>query len=268
MSDGRIAAGVWALGGRLHARVRRFFDAPLGPDARPLELREALLDDAERQVLTTDGRRTFPFTRVVARVVASGDARAETERVFRDFEARLRARLAELGCVLPLGLRAEVTVIRKAPAAWHAGRLFAIEYLEPRDARPNGRPPVLLLTVLSGAAAQQAFTIESATVLVGRGAEPVDATGCVRRNHVIFAETGDAVSETVGRAHARFVWDAAAAEYRVYDEGSSNGTQVVRDGASITVPARDPRGVRVRTGDEVQFGRARVRVRVRAPGPA
>ena len=49
----------------------------------------------------------------------------------------------------------------------------------------------------------------------------------------------------------------------MFDEGSSNGTHVIRAGTSIAVPARDPRGVRVRSGDEIQFGRARVRIKVR-----
>ena len=100
-------------------------------------------------------------------------------------------------------------------------------------------------------------------MLVGRGVEPVDHAGRVRRNHVAFVEEADEVAETVGRAHARFRWNAAAGEYRVFDEGSSNGTYVLRGGASIRVPARDPRGVRVRSGDEIQFGRARVRIKVR-----
>ena len=122
---------------------------------------------------------------------------------------------------------------------------------------------MLQVTLLAGTATQPVYTIESPTVLVGRGVEPVDHAGRVRRNHVAFVEEANDMAETVGRAHARFTWDAAAGEYRVFDEGSSNGTRVLRGGASISVPARDPRGVRVRSGDEIQFGRARVRIKVR-----
>jgi len=70
----------------------------------------------------------------------------------------------------------------------------------------------------------------------------------------------DGVTETVGRAHARLRFDRACGAYRLYDEGSSNGTAILRDGDVITVARRDPRGVRVRTGDEIQVGRALLRI--------
>ena len=70
----------------------------------------------------------------------------------------------------------------------------------------------------------------------------------------------DGVTETVGRAHARLRFDPAAREYRLFDDGSSNGTSIIRGGTTIAVPARDPRGVRVQSGDEVQVGRAVIRV--------
>jgi len=114
--------------------------------------------------------------------------------------------------------------------------------------------------VIAGAASQTTYTIEAATILVGRGAEQLDASGSMRRNQIVFLETSDGITETVGRAHARLTWDGPSGTYRLFDEGSSNGTHVVRDGASIRVPPRDPRGVRVRRGDEVQFGRALVRL--------
>jgi len=268
MSDRKMAPDVWALGGRLQAKVRRFFDVPLGPDAKPLEIREAMLDEVERHVTRAAGdRRTLPFAQVVARVLATADTRADVEMAFRDFDARVRARLAEIGRAAPPGLHVDVTVVKKAPAGWETGRLFAMDYRPPPEPFPAGSRPVLHLTILCGEASQPIYTVENPTVLVGRGAEPVDRAGHVRRNHVVFAETGDEIAETVGRAHARFTWDAAAGEYRVYDEGSSNGTQVIRGGASLPVASRDPRGVRVRTGDEVQFGRARVRLKVRTLGP-
>jgi hypothetical protein len=46
------------------------------------------------------------------------------------------------------------------------------------------------------------------------------------------------------------------------DEGSSNGTSVIRNGAAIPVPPRDPRGVRVQSGDEIQVGRAVLRLTI------
>jgi hypothetical protein len=266
MSSRDTLARVRALGERLHATVRRFFEAPLGPDAKPLEIREAMLEDVERHVTPVGGgRRVFPFARLVARVAAADGQRGALEATFGDFDARVRARLAEVRCEPPADLDVRVTVLKKIPAEWETGRVFALEYRAPEPVAPGQAPrPVLQVSVLAGAASQPAYTVEGPAVLVGRGTDPVDAAGQVRRNHVAFAETGDEAADTVGRAHARFTWDAAAGEYRVYDEGSSNGTQVIRGGTSLPVPPRDPRGVRVRTGDEIQFGRARVRIKVRA----
>lgn len=267
MNGKDVAGRVKDFGERLHATVRRFFDVPLGPDAKPLEIREAMLEDVERQVTPLGGgRRVLAFDRLVARVVAPAGAREACQATFSDFDARVRARLAELRCEPPAALDVRVVVLRKAPADWETGRLFTMDYRsDPAAAEPAAAPahPVLHVSVVAGAATQPAYTIEGTTVLVGRGAEPVDHAGHVRRNHVVFSEAADDAAETVGRAHARFTWDPVAGEYRVYDEGSSNGTHVLRAGASIVVPPRDPRGVRVRSGDEIQFGRARVRIKVR-----
>jgi len=270
MNTTDVAGRVRAFSGRLHATVRRFFESPLGPDAKPLEIRAAMLEDVEKQVTPVGGgRRVFPFVRLVARVVAPAGSRGTCEVTFSDFDARVRARLAELRCEAPRNLDVRVVVLKKTPAEWETGRIFALDYRQAPEVTAVGTDaprPVLQVTVLAGTATQPAYTVESPTVLVGRGVEPVDQAGRVRRNHVAFAEEADDVAETVGRAHARFTWDPAAGEYRVFDEGSSNGTRVLRGGASISVPARDPRGVRVRSGDEIQFGRARVRIKVRTIG--
>jgi hypothetical protein len=270
MNPTDVAGRVRALGERLQATVKRFFDSPLGPDAKPLEIREAMLEDVEKQVTPIGGgRRVFPFARLVARIVAPDGGRGTCEATFSDFDARVRARLAELRCEAPPELDVRVVVLRKTPAEWETGRIFTLDYRRAPETATVGAHaprPVLQVTVLAGTATQPAYTIESPTVLVGRGVEPVDHAGRVRRNHVAFVEEADAVAETVGRAHARFTWDGAATEYRVFDEGSSNGTHVLRAGASIRVPARDPRGVRVRSGDEIQFGRARIRIKVRNSG--
>jgi hypothetical protein len=266
MSTTRVAGRLWSFGERAQRRVRQFFDAPVGPDARPLEIRQAMLDDVERQVTPVGGgRRVFPYTTVIGRVVQTSAGRDACEATFADFEAHVRARLQELRCDPPRQLDVRVVVLRERPPEWQTGRVFAIDYRKASDLAPmaNLRParPVLQIAVIAGAASQNTYTIDAATILVGRGAEQMDASGSMRRNHIVFLETSDGVTETVGRAHARLTWDGTSETYRLFDEGSSNGTHVVRDGATIRVPSRDPRGVRVRRGDEVQFGRAVVRLK-------
>ena len=64
------------------------------------------------------------------------------------------------------------------------------------------------------------------------------------------------------RGHALIRYNGATAEYRLFDEGSANGTRVLRGGEVIDVPRRDPVGLALRTGDEVQLGKAVLRVRI------
>ena len=42
----------------------------------------------------------------------------------------------------------------------------------------------------------------------------------------------------------------------------ANGTRILRSGEPIDVPRRDPVGVSLRSGDEVQLGKAAIRIRI------
>src|SRR3954467_3747983 len=156
MTTTSVTGRVWMLGERLHARVRRFFDTPLGPDAKPLEIRAAMLDDIERQVTPLGGgRRVFPFARLVGRVIAPGADRASCEATFSDFEDRVRARLAELRCDAPSDLAVQVVVLKKAPTEWQTGKIFALDYRKLPDAANGGGAvgrAVLQVTIVAGTA--------------------------------------------------------------------------------------------------------------------
>ncbi len=114
--------------------------------------------------------------------------------------------------------------------------------------------------MLRGATTANTYTFTDSTISIGRSTDPTDELGRVRRNRVAFLDTVDGVTETVGRAHARLRFDGPTEGYRLFDEGSSNGTSIIRAGTTIAVPPRDPRGVRVQSGDEVVIGRAVIRV--------
>jgi hypothetical protein len=122
--------------------------------------------------------------------------------------------------------------------------------------------PSLRITVIKGQCAEAEYVFDEPMIAIGRTAEPTDALGLVRYNHVAFLEERDGVNETVGRAHARLQFDAASGYYVLFNESSSNPTSIVRGGRMIRVAPRDPRGVRVQSGDEVRLGRAVLRVTV------
>src|SRR3954469_25406353 len=102
--------------------MRRFLDPPLAADAPPIEIRAAVLEAVERQVAIVGiGQRVFPHGLVSVRVLLpDASARVPFERVFADFGARLRERLAEMRSEPPAGFTARVTFVKTPPAAWAA----------------------------------------------------------------------------------------------------------------------------------------------------
>ena len=253
------------IGKDLHARLRRYFEPPLDEHATPLDINQAVLDDVERRVQAVGrGRRVFPYAQVVISVLASDEQRPGIEAAFEDVAERIHERFAELRCDPAPALDVQLACVAEPLAHWRAGQRLAIEYVKPA-ASTSGPPSaalVLRAVVLKGTATEESYTFGGSTISIGRSADPTDGMGRVRRNRIAFVDVVDGVNETVGRAHARLRFDAAAGDYRVYDEGSSNGTSIVRDGEVIPVHRRDPRGVRVRSGDEIQVGRAVIRVEI------
>lgn len=230
---------------------------------------QAVLDALERQVQPVGrGRRVFPYVGVTVQVLARESSSAAISAAFQDFGLRTAERLAELRCDPPSTLDVDVTCVHEAPAAWAAGQLFAIDYVAPaasaplRDRETPSRVPTLHVTVLAGTTAEIAEGFSDATVSIGRTADLSDEQGRHRRNRIAFLDIVDGINETVGRAHARLRRDPVTAEYRLFDDGSRNGTSILRDGETIVVHRRDPRGVRVRSGDEIHVGRAILRVEI------
>jgi len=255
------------FGKDLHSRIRTFFDTPL-------EIAQAVLDQVERQVQPiARGRRVFPFVGLVIRVRTNPASSAAMIAAFEDFATRVRERLAEVRCEPPRRLDVEVECLEVAPASWPEARVFDVRYVsdEPPPVKHpvtgSGAPaalaaPVVHITVMAGTAVESSWQISEGTVSIGRSADPADDLGYVRRNRIAFLDIVDGINETVGRAHARLRCDAAAREVRLFDEGSRNGTSILRDGEVIPVHRRDPRGVRLRSGDEIRLGRALLRIEI------
>jgi hypothetical protein len=253
------------MGRKLHARVHEFFDTTPDATAPPLELLQAALDQLERKAQPSGrGARTFPYNRIVVHVAQPEPDRAAIESVFSQLSTRLRERLAELRCDMPTDVQASVAFDESAPE----GRsMLWVEC----DSDGNGAAflpandelPELRLAVMTGQCEQAEYTFHEPVIAIGRGAQPTDSFGRMRRNQVAFLEVRDGASETVARAHARLEFDLALQAYVLFNESGSNPTFVRRDGRNLRVAPRDPRGVRVQPGDELQLGRAVVKVLAR-----
>jgi hypothetical protein len=263
------------LAQNLAAKFSRAINPPLAGDARPLDLQQAILEAIEaRTQAAGGGRRQFPDGYVSVRVVAKDPADERAMRValdgIRDLAA---ARLRELQCRLPNTFRVDVTYLRKRPASWPANQPLAIEFdaQPPASASaamhvpaPDAAQPELILTIVKGRASAASYTLREPAIRIGRSESPVDDRGRARHNHVAFTED-DEHSRTVGRGHCEIRYDRAGGEYRIFDERSANGTRIVRGGEIIEVPAQDPFGIAIRSGDELQFGTAAARVEISPP---
>ena len=266
MNKDTVTGRFTDLGRNLHRRLKDFFDTPLEPDATPFEISQAVLEYIERSAQPAGrGRRVFPYTGLTVQLAYADPDRAALDAAFDRFEGRVLERLRELRCEAPDSLDVAIEPLAAPPPHWASGQLFAVRYRrEIRDAAPpvDPAPLPLRITVLKGASPESSYTFTDEVISIGRTPDPSDALGRLRRNRIAFLDLVDGITETVGRAHARLRYDAKLAGYVLFDEGSSNGTSIIRRGDTIPVFPRDPRGVRVESGDEVQVGRALLRVEI------
>jgi hypothetical protein len=260
-----VSEPLWTAARTLGRRVRRFFDTPPDMDAAPLELLQAALDDLEKKIVPAGrGTRVFPYNRIDVTVAQPAVDTAAIEAVFAQLETRLRERLAELRCEAPGPLDVGVSV---SSGDGHAAPVLRVECSSDRavfSSRPSAarRAPELRLRIEKGVCEKPEYTFSGDAVSIGRGAEPADALGRVRRNDIAFSDTRDGVSETVARAHARIEFDRQAGAYLLFNESGTNPTFLVRGGRSLRVAPRDRRGVRLTSGDALQLGRALVTISI------
>lgn len=266
-----------ALGGTVADAVRNAIDPPLTEEARPLDIKRAIVELVERQIEPAgSGRRILPADAVQVQVLAEDAGRRRAlEAVLVNVDEAITRRMLELRCTVPRRFTVEIGYVRRAPAAWTAGQRLAVRMVHhpPSADEPSGAeqveagPPSLTLTVTRGAAANEVFTFNDPVVRLGRSSHPTDERGRPRVNNVAFLEDDTPENITVTRGHAMIRFHRPTNEYRLFDEGSANGTRVLRAGEIIEVPRRDPVGVTLRSGDEVQLGKASLQVRIGA-GPA
>jgi hypothetical protein len=243
-------------------RVKSLLDGRPGPDFKPLDVVAAVLQELEEQVVPAGGgRRVFPHNRIAVKVLLPrGAERSRFELALDDLEAKIRKRFQEIDCDAAYPLDVRIQFLKKAPAAWSAEQIFAVDLQKGSPERPVATTPAvsMRIQVLTAAGAKRTYTFSEPKILLGRTSEVSDGRGGRRRNHVALDEQNTSVS----RAHARIVYDAARGGYRVLDEGSTRGTQVIRRGDHIKVPKNDPRGVLLKSGDEIQLGDVVLRVTI------
>jgi pSer/pThr/pTyr-binding forkhead associated (FHA) protein len=122
--------------------------------------------------------------------------------------------------------------------------------------------------VVRGTAERRTYSFAARRIDLGRCAEVRDTRNrLIRTNHVAFVEGSGEVNQSVSRRHAHIAYEPTSGGYRVRDDGSVHGTSVVRSGCTVAVPPGS-HGVRLRMGDELVLGEARLRIRLDGEGPS
>lgn len=255
----------------LDQRLRSIFS---GGDEEPgtreaVELyRDALDQIARRATVGKRGDRIFPFNLISIELAAdTAERKAVLETLFDvgQLGDDIRATLKEERVTPPADLSVtvrypeaplvEMKVIcergKQEPVRASAGVASPAAAVELVPAR---------LVTITGVSSAPEFPLERPSINLGREAEITDALGrAVRRNELFFPEHAHEANPSVSRAHAHIRFDASSAEWRIFDDGSSIGTTLFREGRRIDVPAHAGRGVALRPGDEIYLGQARLR---------
>jgi FHA domain-containing protein len=261
------------IAGRLDRAAR---DA-VGAVARdPLEIVHLVVEAVEREIQPGGrGKRVFPFNSITLSVLASSrETRARFEAVLAG-EPPLRDRIVEQlrskSCAID-DLTVDVAYVTRAPKDWRHPQFnlaFARVARAPTvDARRDPAFTRLDLTVMRGTAERKTYSFAARRVDLGRCAEVRDTRNrLIRTNHVAFVEGSGEVNQSVSRRHAHIAYEPATGGYRLRDDGSVHGTSVVRNGSTVAV-SPGSLGVRLRTGDEIVLGDARLRIRFDSDRPS
>lgn len=195
----------------------------------------------------------FPYNHLTVRLSTPDEHRRATYAACFVQDARLEGDLRELlqraGCELPRGFTVEVEIL-------DGPQELDIRYDIQAPVATRESAPARL-HVINGKTSDASYTLTKARTNIGRMPVVLDRDQRpLRSNDVAFEEGGGEVNATVSRSHAHIQHDPESGEYRICDDGSEYGTRIFRDGRAIEVPSANRRGERLRSGDEIYFGRA------------
>ena len=252
------------------------FDATMAPKDAPelAEIRLAVLEQIVKKGQRAGGKIVFPYNLVRIHIRgASEDESAFLESPFLKgyFEQEIRRSLSRSNHRFPHDLEVEFRTTGDLPKAGEQWLSVETESRPGKDAAATTAPRrTARLIVLRGAATAPEIVLGKDRINIGRTVEVYRAHGPSRRNDLAFTEQND-INKTVSREHAHVLYSKKIGEYRLYNdrwykqgknEVENCGLWIIRDGLSQEVH-RNPRGVRLKSGDEIQLGRALVKFQLK-----
>ena len=257
--------GIWDKLLKAEQNIRKRVENAFGQETAhtPLEIRREIVDEVESRIIVDTGGKVFPYGKVVIWLQPPNQALHDVfEAAFLQddsLKAGILQKLKEAPARYPDDLEVVVNVSQdpeEDQTESSTRPLFRLDFVKPDPARRREIPETSLV-ISKGLAEQPAYRIKKERILIGRLSEVLDREGrLVRKNDVVFLDNEDDINSTVGRIHARIWYDFGKQEFRIMDEVSRYGTRIMREGRSIEVPGGNPRGIRLRSGDDIYFGQA------------
>jgi hypothetical protein len=259
---------------RLESTIARRFDraarnAVGAAPCEPLEIVHLVVEAVAHEIQPGGrGKRLFPFNRITLTVLApSREGRARFEAVLAGeppLRERIVERLRSKSCPID-DLTLDVAYVGRTGKDWQHPQFnlacARVERAPASNARRDPAPARIDLTVVRGTAERKTYSFAAQRIDLGRCVEVRDTRHrLIRTNHVAFVEGSGTVNQSVSRRHAHIAYEPTSGGYRVRDDGSVHGTSVVRNGHTVAVPP-GALGVRLRTGDELMLGDARLRIK-------
>jgi hypothetical protein len=229
----------------------------------PPEVRREILERVKSRITTDTNGNRFPYVKAIvwlqpptralrhafeAAFLKEGSLKTDILEIIKDANARHPEPFEVI-----VDFKKDLTLRSRTPSP---RPLFQIDFVK-YDPSIGKETPETSFVISKGSTEQQSYKLKKERILIGRLQEVLDREGrMIRKNDVVFLDNGDDINSTVGRAHARIWFDFEENDFFIMDEVSRCGTIVMRENRSIEVPAGNPRGIRLRSGDAIYCGQA------------
>jgi len=235
------------------------------PEAREaIELyRDAIDQIAARVTSGKRGEKVFAFNRVTIELKAeSAERRAVLETLFdaKQMGEDIQSTLSEERVAPP----SDLTVFVHYPPDAQTELKVTCERADAPVPAAVVKEAIALkpgiLQAILGTPSEPEYALTQPLVNLGREQEVVDTQGRVmRRNDLWFSDRTHQANTSVSRSHAHIKFDTSTGDWRIFDDGSSLGTSLFREGKRIDIPQHGARGVALKPGDEINLGQVRLR---------
>lgn len=228
-----------------------------------IEVHRAIVEEiASRVDSLPRGKRNFSYSIIKVQILAEAERRRTYEKVFVDgaaLERDIKSYFDDASVEYPANFKVQIELSEDLPQDIKAHG-FDVTYSDTPSGDVSAQPAQIRLTVLTGESEKREYLFSKQRINIGRLSEVLDGQlRPIRRNHVALKDEASGVNATVSRSHAHIEFDAAAVQFRLFDDGSAQGTTLFRDGSLVPVPKGASKGVLLLNNDEIIVGRVHIR---------